>query len=392
MSETIRVLVVDDSSVVRGILQTFLESDPAIRVVGAARNGQEALTLAGQLHPNVITMDVRMPVMDGLTTTEHLMAYQPTPILVVSSTLNNPDVDVAFQMLAAGALDVIETPPLTSPDERAAYRTMLIRRVKLLAGMRVVTHLRGRRTGRVGTPAAGTPVPTLPPPATALAPRSLYSERTALPAPPLSPPAPTPPPPFPLIVIGASAGGPRIVQYILKQLPATLPAAVLLVQHIADGFTAGMADWLDGHTDLRVQVATDQLPLQTRTVLVAADGYDILVSPEWQVALRREGYQAGRPRPSVDVAMQSVAQVFGSHTIAVILSGMGNDGAQGMRDIHAQGGYTLAQNEATCPIFGMPRAAIELGVVDQVLPPEGIVAAILHRLPRLSRESTRVRP
>jgi len=199
-------------------------------------------------------------------------------------------------------------------------------------------------------------------------------------------------PPFPIIVIGASAGGPRIVQYILKQLPATLPAAVLLVQHIADGFTAGMADWLNGHTDLRVQVATDRLPLQTSTVLVAADGYDILVSPEWQVTLRREGYQAGRPRPSVDVAMQSVAQVFGSHTIGVILSGMGNDGAQGMRDIHAQGGYTLAQNEATCPIFGMPRAAIELGVVDQVLPPEGIVAAILHRLPRLSRESARVRP
>lgn len=164
MSETIRVLVVDDSSVVRGILQTFLESDPAIRVVGAARNGQEALTLAEQLHPNVITMDVRMPVMDGLTTTEHLMAYQPTPILVVSSTLNNPDVDIAFQMLAAGALDVIETPPLTSPDERAAYRTMLIRRIKLLAGMRVVTHLRGRRTGRGATPATGTPIPTLPPP------------------------------------------------------------------------------------------------------------------------------------------------------------------------------------------------------------------------------------
>lgn len=391
MSETIRVLVVDDSSVVRGILQTFLESDPVIRVVGTARNGQEALTLAKQLRPNVITMDVRMPVMDGLTTTEHLMAYQPTPILVVSSTLNNPDVDIAFQMLAAGALDVIETPPLTSPDERAAYRTMLIRRIKLLAGMRVVTHLRGRRTGRGATPATGTPIPTLPP-TTALAPRSLYSERTDLPAPPLNPSPLTPTPPFPIIVIGASAGGPRIVQYILKQLPATLPAAVLLVQHIADGFTAGMADWLNGHTDLQVQVASDQIPLQTRTVLVAADGYDILVGPKWQVTLRREEYQAGRPRPSVDVAMQSIAHVFGSHAIGVLLSGMGNDGAQGMRDIHVQGGYTLAQNEATCPIFGMPRAAIELGVVDQVLPPEGIVAAILHRLSRLTRESAQVRP
>ncbi len=377
MNEMIRVLVVDDSRLIRGILRTFLESDPEIAVVGEARNGEEALAQAAELRPQVITMDVRMPVMNGLATTEHLMAYQPTPILVISSSVNNPDVDVAFRMLAAGALDVVETPPLDSPQAQATYRTMLIRRVKLLANMRVVTHLRGRRSGRTGiTPPAGTAVisgvPALP---------------VALPTvPPPSVAAPHREAPFPLVVIGASAGGPRIVQYILKHLPASLPAALLLVQHIADGFTLGMTDWLASHAALAVQVATNGTPLQVGRVLVAADGYDIHVGDDWCVRLHRSNRAASTPRPSVDEAMQSAAQVFGAATIGVVLSGMGADGALGLRDIRQQGGLTLAQDEATCPIFGMPRAAIELGVVDQVLPPQGIATAIVQHVQKLSQK------
>lgn len=376
MNETIRVLVVDDSRLIRSILRMFLESDPGIEVVGEARNGQEALQLATALRPQVITMDVRMPVMDGVATTEHLMAYQPTPILVISSSVKNPDVDVAFRMLAAGALDVVETPPLDSSEAQATYRTMLIRRVKLLANMRVVTHLRGRRSGRTGT----TP------------PQGIMASPSP-PALPVAVPTHTAPPeaqrrkdaPFPLVVIGASAGGPRIVQHILKQLPASLPAAVLLVQHIADGFTAGMTDWLASHTALVVRVANTGMPLAMGQVLVADDGYDIKVCDDWCVQLHRNSRNRNLPRPSVDEAMQSAARVFGAAAVGVLLSGMGQDGALGMRDIHEQGGLTLAQNEATCPIFGMPRAAIELGVVDQVLPPQGIATAIVQHVQKLHR-------
>lgn len=391
----------------RRMLRTMLESDPGIRVVGEAANGRAALDCVTRLKPHVITMDVRMPVMDGLETTEHLMAYQPTPILVVTASLSRYDIDITFQMLGAGALDVIEKPDLTDPNALEASRRELIQRVKSVARMRVITHLRGRR--RSGTPPEGVPAQVRPaeaPPEpgrwrvtrTPPQPTAADSSGSPVPAPPTSTPAGTggagaaasPAPAvaamsaFPLVVIGASAGGPRIVRQIMTHLPASFPAAIIIAQHIADGFSAGMVEWLAGSSSLTVDLARDNTRLFAGTALVAPDGCDLVVQRTGTVRLQRE--PAIHPRPSVDLAMQTAAAIFGRHTIGVLLSGMGRDGALGMQAIRHAGGYTLAQDEATAPIYGMPRSAVELGAVDAVLPPEQIILALQRQATRISEQ------
>ncbi len=405
MKKRLQILIVDDSTLVRKVLRELLESDPEIEVVGEACNGREALLRAGELQPDVITMDVRMPVMDGLETTSQLMAYNPTPVLAITALYSRDDVDISFKMLGAGALEVMEKPDLSDPDARERARRELIQRVKLLARVRVVTHLRGRRRVEPGKDEAaetwrvrrnpdpaivttepastatrkptrqkkpvaslGTPSPAPPPPGT-----------TAIPT---APPQGTAPPrvyrvKFPLVVIGASTGGPRVVQQILKALPPALGAALVIVQHIAEGFSAGMVEWLANNCVLPVRLASQGERLAVDTVLVAPDSFHLFVQDHGRIHLDN---QPTLQRPSVDLAMQSAATVFGSHTIGVLLTGMGRDGADGMRDIYLAGGYTIAQDEASCSIYGMPRAAVELGVVDEIVSPDNIVPAIQRRL------------
>lgn len=409
MNEQIRVLIVDDSALMRRTLRAMLESDPQIQVVAEAANGRDALLRVAEQRPDIITMDVRMPIMDGLETTEQLMAYHPTPILVITTSLASYDVDITFQMLDAGALDIIEKPRLDDQSAWERSRIELIRRVKLVSRMRVITHLRGRRRSggaetkppgswRVqGNPAPNTSsvasgaapgVPTVAPrlvapPAPVLARTAdeagtkperilhIADERTDLSR-------------FPLVVIGASAGGPRVVHQILLGLPRSLEAAVVVVQHIADGFGAGMAEWLAGTSTLTVHLAANNMPLAVGTVLVAPDGCDLIVQRGGRIQLDTQPLQQQRPRPSVDSTMESAARVFGPWTIGVLLTGMGRDGALGMQRIFAAGGYTLAQNEATSPIYGMPRAAVELGVVHEVLSPDDIILALQRRVARLA--------
>lgn len=391
MSEPLRVLIVDDSSLVRRVLRELLESDQQITVVGEAANGREALMRVAELRPDIITMDVRMPVMDGLETTEQLMAYTPTPILAITALYSRDDVDISFKMLGAGALDVMGKPDLSKPAELNRARQELIRRVKLLSRVRVVTHLRGRRRGeptaesppwqmagqarRAGTPRAGLSPGLLPPRATREPPRAPPSHdfRALPPHDPHDAIACG----FPVVVIGASTGGPRVVQQILKGLPRPSGAAVLVVQHIAEGFSAGMVEWLDQTCPLPVRLATQGMPVEPDTVLVAPDGFHLFVRGRGVIHLSD---QPAVQRPSVDITMQTAAEVFGPRTIGVLLTGMGRDGALGMQAIHRAGGLTIAQNEATCSIYGMPRAAIELQVVDLVLPPEDIILAILQRI------------
>ncbi|NJN67833.1 MAG: chemotaxis-specific protein-glutamate methyltransferase CheB [Chloroflexaceae bacterium] len=403
MNQRLRILIVDDSALLRSALRALLESDPDIQVVGEATNGREALYRAAELRPDVITMDVRMPVMDGLETTERLMAFNPTPVLAITALYARDDVDISFKMLGAGALEVMEKPDISNPYALERARSELIRRVKLLARVRVVTHLRGRRrleavskeeaeswTVRRSRLPKETPKET---------PRETPKEAPVLP--PSGGPQPTSNPTqrkpasqkkkepdgtmvyrrpaersFSLVIIGASTGGPRVVQQILKGLPGGFGAAVLVVQHIAEGFSAGMVEWLDGHCQLPVRLAAEGDRVAVNTVLVAPDSFHLLIQPDGVVHLDVEpSFQ----RPSVDVAMQSGAKVFGAATTGVLLTGMGRDGALGMQSIRLAGGYTIAQNEASCSIYGMPRAAIELGVVDEILPPEGIIQALQTR-------------
>ncbi len=408
MNEQVRVLIVDDSTVMRRMLRTMLESDPQICVVGEAANGREALQRVAELRPNVITMDVRMPVMDGLETTEKLMAYHPTPILVVTASLASYDIDITFEMLDAGALDIMEKPKLEGHNSLERSRYELIRRVKMLARMKVVTHLRGRRPidpvrqeKRAALrlkrqSAAATSLTTLAdtatqpqfPVAVSISPRTNNSTADGNDR----PRRPRHKVRFPLIVIGASAGGPRVVHQILAGLPASLKAAVVVVQHIAEGFGAGMAEWLSGSCALPVHLATEGMPLRAGVAVVAPDSRDLVIQPDGLVRLSDEVLVQELPRPSVDLAMQTAVEAFGSSTIGVLLTGMGRDGALGMQRIRLAGGYTFAQDEASCPIYGMPRAAAELGAVDEILSPEEIIIALQRRVVKVNARLADTRP
>lgn len=386
MSHPIRVVVVDNSAVMRRVITGLIEQDPAIQVVGTARNGREAIDLVIELRPDIVTMDVRMPIMDGLATTEHLMAYCPTPILVVTASLARHDIDITFRMLAAGALEIFEKPSGADPHslERAGHA--LIRRIKVLARVKVVTHLRGRRKPATAVEAPG---------ANDIARRGdklarrrdetmdSYQAKPHPAAPPRQP-AGAATPDFSLVVIGASTGGPRIVNQLLASLPSNLPAAILVIQHIAAGFSTGMADWLAHASTLPVALAREGHPIRPGEVLVAPDQHDLLITRDRSIHLSESPLLI--QRPSIDISMQAAAEVFGSRAIGVLLTGMGRDGAFGMLAIKRANGHTIAQDEATSTIFGMPRAAIQLGAAIEVLP----ASRIAGRLAELFKENSQV--
>jgi two-component system chemotaxis response regulator CheB len=385
MSQLIRVVVVDDSALMRRVITDLLQQDSAIQVVGAARNGREAIELVKNLRPNIVTMDVRMPVMDGLATTEHLMAYCPTPILVVTASLAKHDVDITFKMLAAGALEVFEKPSASDAAALERAGRALIRRVKILSRVKVVTHLRGRRkpTHSGGSPNAivvsdqgkweagrqsgvAREIPTRP--AISLSPRPAVSTDMS---------------DFPIVVIGASTGGPRVVNQVLAALPGDLPAAILVVQHIAAGFSTGFAEWLAHASKLPVVLAHEGKAIRAGEVLVAPDQRDLLITPDRRVHLSANPLLI--QRPSIDISMQAAAEVFRSRSVGILLTGMGRDGAYGMLTIKRAGGHTIAQDETSSTIFGMPRAAIQLGAAQDVLP----VAEITGRLVQIVLEMMR---
>jgi two-component system chemotaxis response regulator CheB len=367
----LRILVVDDSVLVRRLLRELLEGEPDVRVVGEAADGREALAMVSELRPDLITLDVRMPVMDGVETTRQIMAYHPTPILILTTSLSSYDVDITFQMLGAGALDVMEKPPLGDTAAMERSRLALLRKIRLLARVKVVTHLRGRRQNaelrmrKAEVPARGR--------ATAATSRSGVGQGQP-PAFQLLPSA------FPVVAIGASTGGPRVIRQILAALPIDFPAAVLVVQHIAQGFSAGMAEWLAESVALPVSLAAEGSALQPGQVLVAPDRYDLLVRGDGTLHL--SGLPLLLQRPAIDIAMQSLAAFYGPAAIGVLLTGMGRDGARGLQAIRRAGGYTIAQDAASCTIYGMPRAAAELGAAEDVLPPSQIADALQARLAR----------
>jgi two-component system chemotaxis response regulator CheB len=370
----LRILLVDDSALARRMLRELLEGDPGISVVGEAVDGRDALARVAELRPDLVLLDVRMPVMDGVETTRQLMAYHPTPILVLTASLNSYDVDITFKMLGAGALDVMEKPALGDPAAIERCRQLLVRKINLLARVKVVTHLRGRRqNAEVRVQHAEAPVP----PRSTAAAASFTSQRARPSALTIQHSA------FPVVAIGASTGGPRVVRQILSALPATFPAAVLVIQHIAQGFSAGMVEWLAASTALPVVLAAEGDSLRPSTVVVAPDRFDLLVQSDGTFHL--SGLPLLLQRPAIDIAMQSLAVVYGANAIGVLLTGMGRDGARGLQAIKRVGGYTIAQDEASSTIYGMPRAAVELGVAQAVLPPHLIAEALIERIASIHR-------
>lgn len=339
----IRVVVADDSLTVRKHLVEVLAADRDFAVVGEAADGQQAVELCARLRPDVITLDMMMPRMTGLAATEDIMAHCPTPILIVSASVNRGEVLRTFDALAAGAVDVLDKPSAREPG--GAWEKSFLDALRLVSRIKPITHPRP---------------PHLK--SRSVQPPMLRSEVVStLPA--------TRSHPAEIIAIGASTGGPAALAAILYRMPADFPLPILLVIHIADQFTQGFARWLDGESKLRVRYAVDgeALPRPGKSEVIMAPPNRHLVARRGQLRLTDEP-ERNSCRPSVDVLFESVACEYGPRAAACLLTGMGRDGAMGLLQVHDSGGVTIAQDESTSVVFGMPRAAIEIGAADMILP------------------------
>jgi two-component system, chemotaxis family, protein-glutamate methylesterase/glutaminase len=345
----VRVLIVDDSVVVRRVLKRMLESDPGIRVIGMAADGAQAVELTAQLRPDLVTMDLMMPGMDGLEATARIMAYHPTPVLFFSSYFDHGGLHSRFDALAAGALDVVEKPTLMPDDRWEAQAGALVHKVRSLAKVPVITHIRGSHVaGRQ---------------------RVEPGRLNVVPGPSID-----------VAAIGVSSGGPRVLGEILPLLPADFSLAVVVVQHMAEGFMPGLIEWLQQRCALTVSVAQEGDVIERGRILFAPDSAHLVAAAGGRVSLSDAETVNGH-RPSVDVAFGSIAKVYGARAAGIVLTGMGTDGAAGLLAMRNAGGLTMVQNEESCVVFGMPRAAIELGAAERVLSPAGIVEGLtaLHR-------------
>ncbi|MBI4495183.1 MAG: chemotaxis-specific protein-glutamate methyltransferase CheB [Chloroflexi bacterium] len=333
------------------MLVALLDADPELDVAGWATNGEQAIRATAMLKPDVITMDLQMPGLDGLEATRRIMLETPTPIVLVSSSATRENRQLAFEAFEAGVLAVLEKPANVSEAEQRAQE--LLRTVKSMARVKVIRRWAQERLRP----------PALPEPA-AVKPGTRSPE---------------------VVAVGASTGGPQALLEILSRLPATFSLPVLVVQHIAPGFTAGLVEWLRPHCALPIQVVRSELPADRPGIYVAPAGQHLVVRGR-SLALTSAPPVSGH-QPSATVLFQSVAHAYGAAAIGVLLTGMGEDGAAGLRDLKRAGGVTIAQDEESSIVFGMPAVAIGMGVVDYVLPPAAIgplLAELQMRARRLS--------
>ena len=355
---TIRILVVEDSLTVRKHLCEVLATDRDLEVVGETGDGKQAIDLCRALRPDVVTMDMMLPVMSGLSATEYIMAHYPTPILIVSSSTNRGELFKTYEALAAGAVDVLEKPQGNDTD--VAWERQFIATIKLVSRVRPITHPRAR-LGALGRPLT----------------------------PSLAPLARTPQQRGAIIALGASTGGPGAIVEILRALPPSFPLPLLLVLHIAEPFATAFADWLDGQSGHRVSYARDGEHISARTgavIMAPADFHLTVRGGRVRLTVDKERHSC---RPSVDVLFESVASEYGSAAVACLLTGMGRDGAAGLLEVRKAGGITIAQDEATSIVYGMPREAVLLGAAESVLPLSEIGPA-LTAIARHPREEPRV--
>jgi two-component system chemotaxis response regulator CheB len=358
----IRCLVADDSRAFRAILRTILARAAEVEVVGEAADGAEAVAKVLSLRPDVVTMDVRMPGKDGLVAIDEIMRIAPTPIVVVSAEAGPERQEIAFRALDLGAIEVLAKPRSDGAGrfEREADAIRLA--VRSVAGLKLVTRRRRPFRASAGSaPVAGA--------------------RPASPAPlPAWPAARAPGSAARVLGIAASTGGPAGLARILKALPRDFPLPLLVVQHIAQGFEAGLVHWLSTETALTVKLAEEGEPVRPGAVLFAPEGRHLVLSGG---AVRfADGPSVGGFRPSGTVLLSSLARELGAGAAGLVLSGMGEDGAAGLADIRARGGWTAAQGPQTSVVYGMPRAAIERGAAAQTLELDDVAPALV----KLGRE------
>jgi two-component system chemotaxis response regulator CheB len=355
--QPIRVLVVEDSRAQRELLVGLLSTVEEFEVAGIASNGQEAIDATLCLRPDVIAMDIHLPILDGYDATRQIMQRCPTPIVMVSSS--GDDASRSIQAIAAGALAVVRKPASASladdRDDRNAFLTTL----RLMAGVRVVT----RYPSRPALPIRAEGEPMMP-----AARSGAANERVGWPSASAAPQ---------VLAIAASTGGPAAVQTLLRGLGAHFSLPILVVQHIARGFVPALVEWLDSTAPQSVTIARPGDQLRPGHVYVAPDDHHLMVQDRGVAALR-PGAVADRYCPSADVLFETVAQVYGARAIGVVLTGMGDDGTRGVRALRAMGGQTLAQDEASCVVYGMPRAAAVAGGITTIAPLRALAHIIMQ--------------
>lgn len=331
----IKVLIVDDSPTIRHLLKAILAYDPEIKVVGEAKDGIEAIDKCSVLNPHVILTDIRMPRMDGFELIKTIMSEMPRPILVLTSTISDMELGISYKALEAGAIMVMGKPHgLPEEDEEADELTFLI---KTVANIKVFKrkfkkdHERDQKI--ISLPEV----------------KSFDTE---------------------IIAIGASTGGPQALYEIFSELPSDFPLPIVVVQHITRGFVDGFVKWLKNGAALKIKKAQHGESLLPGTVYIAPDGHHLLID-SGHIKFSSQGEVDGH-KPSITIFFESVAKTYGSKAIGILLTGMGSDGAKGLKAIKDAGGYTIAQDKDTSIVFGMPKTAISIGAVSEVLP--------LHRI------------
>ena len=352
----IRILVVEDSQTVQKMLVAALEADPQIQVVGTAASGEAAFEAAGRLRPDLVTMDINLPGMDGFQATRAIMSHCPTPIVIVTGKLDPKDSATLFRVMEAGALMVLAKPAPPGSPEHAESVARLVHHLKLMSEIKVVR--------RIFPEAAGGQLPG--------------QGRAAVPPPAL--PLPPPGGPIRMVGIGASTGGPPLLQQLLSSLPADFGAAVLVVQHMAEGFTENFVAWLQQSSSLPVLLAEQGMPVLPGQVLVAPDGFHLELGPGDRVVLSCAPPESGL-RPSVSALFRSLATRCGSQCAGVLLTGMGSDGARELKLIRERGGVTVAQDRESSVVFGMPGAAVRLNAAAYILPPGEIIELLVRLVP-----------
>jgi len=333
----IRVLVVDDSSLVRELIIAILSTDKDITIVGEAQDGREAVQLAMDLKPDIITMDIEMPVMNGFEAIEHIMATHPVPILVVTT---RGDAHTAYAAISMGALDLVQKPEVNLEGARE-----FIDKVKLLSKIKVITHIGSKHIIKN----------------IKKQPKLAFDNKMA----------------DRIVAIASSTGGPEALSILLSGLPENFPCPIVIAQHIPDGFVQGMVEWLKRISRLNVKTASYGEQINPGTVYVSPSERHMEITAHKRIAFV-ERHPQDIYHPSCDMLLSSVAKVYGQRSIGVILTGMGSDGAMGIKKIKEARGLTIAQDEKTSVVFGMNKVAIDSGCIDKILPIDEIGNEIIN--------------